>query len=185
MATSAQYEHICETMIVQLYDRVKFLEDPKRFKVSSSNAMALRLTWNAFIAGDSTERGFQMFCRMFKNEPATQKLFSFAAGQAGDQMRASGKLLFHVSRVVSYITKTVNAANNLEDIVPLLKQVGGRHGTRGYNVNGSYFPHLGKAMRELMKEDLKNFSDEHDALWVEFFGFISKCMVEGQEAYGN
>lgn len=172
-------------MIVQLYDRVKFIEDPNRFKLNSSDAMALRLTWNAFIAGDSTERGFQMFCRMFKNQPATQQLFTFAAGQAGDQMRASGKLLFHVSRVVSYIGKAVAAANNLEDIVPLLKQVGGRHGSRGYGVPKEFFPYLGEAMRQLMKEDLKNFSPYHDQLWTKFFGFIISCMTAGQTAYGN
>lgn len=172
-------------MIVQLYDRVKFLEDPNRFKLNSADAMALRLTWNAFIAGDSTERGFQMFCRMFKNQPATQQLFSFAAGQAGDQMRASGKLLFHVSRVNSYITKAVNSANNFEDVVPLLKQVGGRHGTRGYGVPPQFFPYLGEALRQLMKEDLKNFSAYHDQLWQKFWKFLDNCLTGGQSSYGN
>ena len=42
--------------------------------------------------------------------------------------------------ICSYIGKAVNSANNLEDIVPLLKQVGGRHGTRGYNVPAEFFP---------------------------------------------
>ena len=62
----------------------------------------VKLSLPNICPGDATERGFQMFCRMFKNQPATQQLFTFAAGQAGDQMRASGKLLFHVSRVVRY-----------------------------------------------------------------------------------
>ena len=30
---------------------MKFIEDPNRFKLTSSEAMSLRLTWNAFIAG--------------------------------------------------------------------------------------------------------------------------------------
>jgi hypothetical protein len=40
-------------------------------------------------------------------------------------------------------------------------------------------------MRELMKEDLKNFSAYHDQLWTKFFGFITDCMCAGQIAYGN
>ena len=35
----------------RLFDRVKFLSDANRYVVSSSDGMALRLTWNAFIAG--------------------------------------------------------------------------------------------------------------------------------------
>ncbi len=40
----------------------------------------------------------------------------------------------------SYIGKAVMAANQLEDIQPLLMQVGGRHGTRGYNIPPQFFP---------------------------------------------
>ncbi len=36
----------------RLFDRVKFLSDENRYQVSSSDGMALRLTWNAFIAGE-------------------------------------------------------------------------------------------------------------------------------------
>ena len=50
------------------------------------------------------------------------------------------RLFIHTLYVCSYIGKAVASANNLEDIVPLLKQVGGRHGTRGYNVPAEFFP---------------------------------------------
>ena len=47
---------VCLIKPRRLYDRTKYLEDPNRFKLSSSDAMALRLTWNAFIAGRWRER---------------------------------------------------------------------------------------------------------------------------------
>ena len=54
-----------------------------------------------FLSADATNRGFQMFARMFQHRPATKALFSFAkGGGSGDSMKASGKLLFHVTRVV-------------------------------------------------------------------------------------
>ncbi len=48
-----------------------------------------------------------------------------------------------------------------------------------------FFQYLGEAMRQLMKEDLNNFTPAHDKLWKDFFGFITKCLVDGQKAYGQ
>ena len=45
--------------------------------------------------------------------------------------------------------------------------------------------YLGEALRQLMKEDLKNFTGAHDELWKKFFGFIINCLTAGQTAYGN
>ncbi len=38
------------------------------------------------------------------------------------------------------LCKVVECADCLEDIVPMLKQIGGRHGKRGYAVPAEYFP---------------------------------------------
>lgn len=77
---------------------------------------------------------------MFKNNPKTQEVFEFAKGTDAAQMQNSSRLLFHVTRVMKNIGKVVENLDSLEDIVPMLRQLGGRHGTAGYNVPPEYFP---------------------------------------------
>jgi len=184
MPRSANYETIGENILLQLYDRVRYVDSTDQLKLSMTEKSTLRLSWSAWTAGDATQRGFELFCRMFQDHPETKSLFSFAAG-AAKQMQTSAKLLFHVSRVIKYITQAVDNVDHLEDVVPLLKSAGGRHGKRGYNVPSNYFPHLGKAMRDLMSENLTNWTVEHDKAWERFFNFIVQQMTHGQGSYGN
>jgi len=184
MPRAANYETIGENMILQLYDRIRYANAENKLKLTAADKSMLRLSWSAWTAGDATQRGFDLFCRMFKDHPETQNLFSFASG-AAQQMQTSAKLLFHVSRVIRYIGKAVDNVDHLEDVVPLLRSAGGRHGKRGYNVPAAYFPHLGKAMRDLMSENLSNWTMAHQKAWEVFFKFIGDQMVAGQESYGQ
>lgn len=36
--------------------------------------------------------------------------------------------------------QVVDHLDNLEEVVPLLKELGGRHGHNGYNINPKFFP---------------------------------------------
>lgn len=36
--------------------------------------------------------------------------------------------------------QVVDHLDNLEEVVPLLKELGGRHGATGYNINPKFFP---------------------------------------------
>lgn len=170
--------------MLQLYDRIKYENDPNKLKLSQSEKSMLKLSWSAWTAGDATQRGFDLFCRMFKDHHETKSLFSFATG-AAQQMQTSAKLLFHVSRVIRYISKAVDNVDHLEDVVPLLRSAGGRHGKRGYNVPSNYFPHLGKALRDLMSEKLPNWTVDHQKAWETFFAFIVEQMIAGQGSYGS
>merc|ERR1712212_722198 len=183
---SGNQEFIAEHMIVMLFDRIKYLNRPKEEKLilNGNEKSSLRLTWNAWTAGDTTKRGFESFIDMFNTYPETKKLFSFV-GSGAEQMQSSQTLLFHVSRVMKYIGMTVENLDHLEDWVPMLKQTGGRHGKRGYNVPSEFFPLLGKCMRKLMKKDLTPFTDQHEKLWTRLFDFIVARMTYGQEVYGQ
>lgn len=77
---------------------------------------------------------------MFKNQPQTQAVFDFAKGNSAVQMQNSSRLLFHVTRVIRYINIVVDNLDTPEEVVPMLKQLGGRHGKCGYNVPPEYFP---------------------------------------------
>jgi len=173
-------------MIVMLYDRIKYINLPESEKLilNGNEKTCLRLSWAGWTAGDTTKRGFESFIEMFNAHPQTKKLFSFV-GSGAEQMQSSQTLLFHVSRVMAYIEKTVQNLDSLEDWVPMLKQTGGRHGKKGYNVPSEYFPLLGKCMRKLMKRDLTTFTDQHEKLWTRLFDFIIARMTYGQEVYGQ
>lgn len=186
MATSpSNYDDICENMLVQLYERVRYLEQGPFLDFTSSQKMMLQLSWKAFVGGDPSQRGFDMFLKMFENSPHTQGVFDFAKGSSSAQMQNSSRLIFHVTRVVKYLSKVVDHLDDPEEIVPLLKQLGGRHGVQGYKVPASYFPHLGKAMRQLMKEAIGNWTDQHDLLWDKLYTWTTDRMTEGQKTYGG
>lgn len=178
------YGVVADTMLTELYDRVKYLNSDEKLQLSTNDKMLLRVSWNTWVAGDAAQKGFDMFVRMFKNNPETMSVFSFAAGGV-ESMQGSTKLLFHTSRVCKNISKVVDNIDNLENVYPMLKAVGGRHGTAGYNVPSEYFPKLGVAMRQLMADTLnKQWTPQHEQLWTTLFDFIVKAMVAGQKEYG-
>lgn len=45
--------YVTLNLCLRLYDRIEFLDDENRYKLSTSDAMTLRLTWNAFLGGTS------------------------------------------------------------------------------------------------------------------------------------
>jgi len=173
-------------MLIQLLELVRFRNSGHAPVFTSSEKIALKLSWSTFVSGDASKMGFEMFTRMFKQHPETQSIFSFASGSSTAQMQNSSRLLFHVTRVVKYITKVVDNLDNLEEVVPMLKQLGGRHGKTGYDVPTKYFPYLGESMRSLMKETVNNYSDKTNKLWQKLFeGFIIEQMSIGQVEYGS
>jgi len=183
---NAQTEKIANDMLIQLYEMVKFQNSGHAPTFNSSEKIALCLSWNQFVGGNPSQRGFEMFCRMFKNHPETQQIFSFAQGSSSAQMQNSSRLIFHVTRVVKYITKVCDNLDDLAEVVPMLKQLGGRHGSAGYDVPTKFFPFLGEAMRMLMKEALPNWNEKTSRLWVKLFdGFIVEQLSIGQREYGS
>ncbi|KAL5009416.1 hypothetical protein ScPMuIL_014997 [Solemya velum] len=179
------FDHIAESMLIQLWERVRFINEGTKLQLAPSDIIVLRLSWTSFVAGDLANRGFECFLRMFKNHPKTQEMFEFARGTDSAQMQNSSRLLFHVTRVMKYIGKVVENLDSLEDVVPMLRQLGGRHGTAGYNVPPEYFPFFGEAMRQLMKEGSKNFDDKKEKLWTELYTFIIDQLKVGQKEYGS
>ncbi|CAH1796680.1 unnamed protein product [Owenia fusiformis] len=185
-AEMTQYATVAETCIVQLYDRVRYINSSasERLDLSVNEKLQLRVSWNAWNKGDTASRGFESFVKMFQDKPETQQVFSFAKGSSVEQMQSSSKLLFHVTRVFKYINMVIENLDKLENVVPLLRAAGGRHGCSGYNVPKDYFPHLGIAMRSLMKKELSNYTPSNDRLWERLYGFIVVQLCTGIDEYG-
>jgi len=172
------YDEVCETMLVQLYERAKFLAKGPKLEFTSAQKMLLSVSWHSFVGGDPAQRGFDMFLKMFKDSPHTMEVFEFAKGTSGEQMQNSSKLLFHVTRVVKNLTKVVEHLDDPEEVVPILFQLGRRHGSNGYKVPSTYFPLLGKAMVALMKEAIGNWTDKHTELWLKLYTWTTDRMME-------
>jgi len=184
--TQKQFETISESMLIQLMEIARLRQHNYLPTFTSQEKIMLKLSWDQFCAGDHAKCGFNMFLRMFKNHPETQSVFSFAQGSSAAQMQGSARLLFHVTRVVKYICKVVDHLDNLEEVVPLLKELGGRHGTSGYNVNPKFFPFLGEAMRSMMKESVSTFNEKTNKAWQRLFdSFICEMITIGQKDYGH
>jgi len=183
---TTNYDDVCDSMLLQLYERVRYVNDKSiHLSFDANQRMMIKLSWNAFVAGDPSNRGMQMFLKMFSMQPETQSVFEFARGSSAAQMQNSTRIIFHVTRVVKFISKVVENLETLEDVAPLLRRLGGRHGTSGYNVPGDYFPHLGVAMRDLMRANLGSWTKQHDALWEQLYAWIIERMREGQATYGG
>ncbi|XP_013383487.1 uncharacterized protein LOC106153897 [Lingula anatina] len=178
---SVSYDEQCEVMLIQLYERVRYVRYGEKLNFTPSERTSLRLSWNAWIGGNPSQRGFQMFLRMFKSHPETQLAFEFAKGSSLAYLQNSSRLLFHVNRVVKYIGKVIENLDSPEEVVPVLLQLGAMHGPRRFNVPSGYFPHLGVAMRELMRESLGNWTEDLNKLWDELYQWIIQRLIEGQQ----
>jgi len=179
------FDRISDEMIVALYNRCQFQKTGQTPEFTQEEVVSLKLAWNNWVAGDPAKKGFELFLRMFKDRPETQKVFEFARGSSSAQMVNSSRLFFHVTRVVNKIGKCVENLDSLEECVPMLMQLGSRHGEKGYNVPSHYFPHLGKALRALMKETVKPYNDHLDSAWGILYDWIISILVSGQEKYGK
>ena len=174
---------VVESMFIQLYERVKFLESGDKIKFTNNERMLVKLSFNAWTGGDHSAKGFEMFLKMFQMHPETQKLFEFARGSSAAQLQNSSRMLFHVTRVIKNIGMCTQNLDSLENVVPVFKELGGRHVQ--YGVPGNFFPYLGEAMRALMKAQLKNWTPAHEKLWTRVWEWMSARLAEGEAEYGN
>jgi len=184
--TSAQHEEISCRMVAQLYDRVHYMSSKNKTEFKPNEIMEMRIMWNGWVGGDHATKGFELFCKMFEMHPETKNVFDFMKGSSVTQMQNSSKVLFHVTRVMKYIDEVMKHADRLDEVVPILRQVGGRHGVHGYNIQAGYFPFLGNALRTLLKAQHKDrYSVNMDALWQKLWQFIVDQMQAGQDFYGG
>jgi len=183
---SNQYEEVSCRMMAQLYDRVHYMNSSDKVDFKANEVTEMRVCWNAWVGGDLATRGFEMFCKMFEQHPETKNVFDFMKGSSVSQMQNSSKVLFHVTRVMKYVDEVMKHLDKLDEVVPILRQVGGRHGVQGYNIQSGYFPFLGNALRTLLTAHQKsNYTAHMDANFQKLWNFITGQMKAGQHFYGG
>ena len=102
--------------------------------------------------------------RLFELDPTLNKLFK------GD-MQAQGK------RLMAMIAMAVKGFDNLEVLVPLVKQLGARH--TGYGVKPRDYDTVGAALLWTLEQGLKtDFTPEVRAAWTEVYGLLARTMQD-------
>jgi len=85
------------------------------------------------------------------------------------------------AKVLNAIGSTVAGLQESDKLVPLLTSLGMRH--IGYRVDEAFWPALGKAMNQTLRELLGDgFTLEVENAWNIVYGFMSQIMIEGLRA---
>jgi len=101
--------------------------------------------------------------RLFALYPQTKTLFANT-----DMKRQQNSLMATLAVVV---TGVVNGDN----VIPIIEQLGHRH--NGYGVKPEYYPMVGQALLETLKEFLgKDWTPEIEATWTSAYQVITQTM---------
>ena len=121
------------------------------------------------------ECGELFFKHVFKIAPEALQLFSFKNEPNVYESKGFKK---HALNVMRHVGKAVGGLNDLEKLVPVLKNLGKRH--VGYGVKKEHYPVIGQALIMTLKEGLKDsWDDELEKAWVDVFTIVKDTMISG------
>src|SRR5579871_594758 len=141
------------------------------FKIGPVNTVELALTpeqkaliTSSFskLLADREGAAALFYGHLFESNPEITPLF------LGD-MQQQGRKFVEMMRAIT------NCLDRLDQIVPLLWQMGKRHG--GYGVQPSHYPAVGAALLWTLEQQLgESFTPSVRAAWVELYALISATM---------
>eukprot|EP00927_Polykrikos_kofoidii_P051327 TRINITY_DN45119_c0_g1_i1.p1 TRINITY_DN45119_c0_g1~~TRINITY_DN45119_c0_g1_i1.p1 ORF type:complete len:419 (+),score=114.49 TRINITY_DN45119_c0_g1_i1:111-1367(+) len=104
----------------------------------------------AMLGADNV--GKVLFMKIFKKAPQALQLFSFGAEGLSDPYRlwrAGGPAVGHAAKVVTTVATAVGLLNNLDQLVPVLQDLGMRH--HGYGIVPAHYDVVGEALIESLQ----------------------------------
>ena len=102
--------------------------------------------------------------RLFEIDPSTKELFT------GDMTEQGRKLM-------RMITATVNGLNDLDELVPTVKDLGRRHG--GYGVTDHHYGSVASALLWTLEQGLgEDFTPEVKTAWTETYMLLAGVMKD-------
>ena len=102
--------------------------------------------------------------RLFTLDPALRPLFQ------GDMRHQRKKLM-------DMLTVAVESLDRLDNLVPVLWQLGKRHG--GYGVQDSHYDTVGAALLWALEQELgPAFTPAHKQAWADVYGLIAATMKQ-------
>lgn len=102
--------------------------------------------------------------RLFEIDPSTKVLFK---GDMGVQGR----------KLMQMITAAVNGLNDLDGLVPVVQDLGRRHG--GYGVQEAHYGSVGSALLWTLEQGLgDDFTDDVKIAWTETYMLLAGVMKD-------
>src|SRR5689334_5281829 len=131
------------------------------------NAQQVRLVRESFalVQPIAAQAAALFYDNLFDSDPSLRGMFR------GD-MVAQGE------RLMSMIGAAVGLLDRPDALVPVLRNLGGRH--VGYGVRDHHYATVGAALIETLEQGLGDaFTPEVREAWVTLYGLVSRTMLEG------
>ncbi|CAN0422830.1 unnamed protein product [Laminaria digitata] len=136
-------------------------------RFAGSTVRNIEASWKKVVEGFGVEdAGESFYSVLFEIAPYVEGLFTRSK-------RVQGEMLMGI------VDSSVRLLNNLQDLVPLLIQLGLRH--NAYKVRKEHFPVVGDALVATLSLALgKDFTAEMRQSWVAVYALMSNIMVSTQ-----
>ena len=116
------------------------------------------------LLAEPDETAALFYARLFEQEPALRPMFQRGMKQQG-------------RKFMDMMDAILSCLDRLDQVVPLLWQMGKRHG--GYGVETAHYAMVGAALVWTLEERLGTaFTPETRAAWTELYGLISATMQQ-------
>ncbi|XP_072164893.1 uncharacterized protein [Diadema setosum] len=137
----------------------------------------VRDSWKK-LSGDLPRHGTVMFARLASQNPVLSRLFNFGGKNLSyGQLLANTVVRAHGTRVMETVGHAVDALDELDLLVPVLKDLAARH--VGYNVTKLHFKPVSEALLYAIRLGLgKSHDDDIEAAWTAVFQLISSTMSD-------
>jgi hemoglobin-like flavoprotein len=131
--------------------------------MDSSTIQLVQNSWQKVVA-IGPQAAALFYQNLFEADPALKPLFK------GD-LQAQGK------KLIEMISAAVNKLTELNVLVPVLQNLGKRHG--GYGVQDSHYDTVGAALLKTLGQGLGNeFTQDVKTAWTNVYGVMADVMKE-------
>ncbi|QEY16976.1 hemin receptor [Cellvibrio sp. KY-GH-1] len=131
--------------------------------MDSSTIQLVQNSWQKVVA-IGPQAAALFYQNLFEADPALKPLFK------GD-LQAQGK------KLIEMISVAVNKLTELNVLVPVLQNLGKRHG--GYGVQDSHYDTVGAALLKTLGQGLGNeFTQDVKIAWTNVYGVMADVMKE-------
>jgi hemoglobin-like flavoprotein len=118
----------------------------------------------AAVAPIADDAAVLFYGRLFELDPSLKKMFR---GDMAEQRR----------KLMQMLTAAVKGLDRLEQLVPVVKDLGRRH--VGYGVTDAHYDTVGSALLWTLAQGLGDaFTPETEASWVAVYGLLAGVMKE-------
>nr|QIA61850.1 neuroglobin-like protein [Halichondria panicea] len=126
--------------------------------------------------------GILLFMRIFELCPPALKLFKKFSDIPNEQLPENEDLQSHGLQVMETVALAVSSLNNTEELVVVLRELGGAHGS--HNLQQAHFDLVGQSLLWTLEQGLgKEFTAEVKAAWIAMYGLVATEMKEGLQEY--